>query len=177
MIRAVFFDTYGTLAGFEPSRHELQSEACADFGIEVTPEGIVKGYAAADTYMNEQNSLSPVRLRIPEKRDEFFAEYERLVLYGCGVEVPREKALEIFRRLRQIPYELARFDDVVPALKQLRGRGITVGVITKADRLTGAGQRSARRDHEQHLAPPALLTSSKTRTGIDSVWAAIRGLL
>ena len=42
MIRAVFFDLYGTLAGFSPSRYEIQSEACADFGIEVTISKIVK---------------------------------------------------------------------------------------------------------------------------------------
>ena len=59
MIRAVFFDMYGTLAGFSPSRFELQSQACADFGIRVTPEGVLKGYAAADAYMNEQNAVEP----------------------------------------------------------------------------------------------------------------------
>ncbi len=66
----------------------------------------------------------------------------------------------------------------VAACAWIRERGYPlVTVITKADRLTGALQRSARSDHEQHLAPPALLTSSKTRTGVDSVWTAIRGLL
>ncbi len=60
----------------------------------------------------------------------------------------------------------------------IRDRGYSlVTVITKADRLTAAAQRSARRDHERHLGPPALLISSKTRTGIDSVWTAIQGLL
>ena len=46
-IKVVFFDMYNTLAGFRPSRYEVQSEACRDFGIEVTPAGIVEGYAAA----------------------------------------------------------------------------------------------------------------------------------
>ena len=54
--KAVFFDMYNTLAGFRPSRYEVQSEACREFGIEVTPAGIVQGYAAADAYMTEQNA-------------------------------------------------------------------------------------------------------------------------
>lgn len=66
----------------------------------------------------------------------------------------------------------------VAACAWIRDRGYPlVTVLTKADRLTRNVQRSARRDHEQHLGPPALLTSSKTRTGIDSVWTAIRRLL
>ena len=52
MVKAVFFDVYNTLAGFQPSRYEIQSRACADFGIKVTPEGILTGYAVADAYMN-----------------------------------------------------------------------------------------------------------------------------
>ena len=81
-IKVVFFDMYGTLAGFRPPRYEVQSEACRDFGIEVTPEGIVRGYAAADAYMTERNAKEPVRLRSEAGREAFFAEYERLVLRG-----------------------------------------------------------------------------------------------
>ena len=134
MIKAVFFDMYGTLAGFEPSRYTVQSEACADFGIEVTPEGIVRGYAAADVYMSRENALRHLRLRDSRERDGFFAEYERLVLQGCGVEVSQVEVLDIWRRVREVPYRLAPFDDVVPALLELRARGLTVGLVTNMDR-------------------------------------------
>ena len=137
MIRAVFFDMYGTLAGFSPSRFELQSQACADFGIRVTPEGVLKGYAAADAYMNEQNAVEPLRLRDDAGRDRLFAEYERRVLQGSSVEVTAARALEVFRRLRQIPYGLAPFDDVVPALKALRSMRLTLGLISNIDRHGG----------------------------------------
>ena len=134
MIKAVFFDMYGTLAGFQPPRFEVQSQACADFGIEVTPDGILRGYAAADAYMSEQNAVNPVRLREAEERERFFAEYERLVLRGSGVEVNQTRALDIWRRLRKIPYRLAPFDDVVPTLEQLKARGLTLGLISNIDR-------------------------------------------
>ena len=134
MIKAVFFDMYGTLAGFSPSRYEIQSRAGAEFGIEVTPEGILKGYAAADAFMNEENAVRPLRLKDAAGRDRFFAEYQRRVLQGSGVEVTAERALEIFRRVQQMPYSMVPFDDVVPALEQLRARGLTVGLISNIDR-------------------------------------------
>lgn len=134
MIKAVFFDMYGTLAGFSPSRYEIQSKACAQFSIEVTPEGVLKGYAAADAFMNEENAVRPLRLKDAEGRDRFFAEYQRLVLQGSGVEVSAERAIEIFRRVQQMLYSLVPFEDVVPCLEQLRERGLTVGLISNIDR-------------------------------------------
>jgi putative hydrolase of the HAD superfamily len=134
MIKAVFFDMYGTVAGFEPSRYAVQSEACAGFGITITPEGIVKGYAAADAYMSQESAVRPLRLRSTEERDRFFAEYERLVLLGNGADVSQSRALEVWRRVQKIPYRLAPFDDVIPVLRELRARGLTVGLVTNMDR-------------------------------------------
>ena len=134
MISAVFFDLYGTLAGFHPPRYEIQSEACADFGIHVTPQGILKGYALADAYMAAQNATRPLRELEDEERDRFFAEYERLVLEGGGVEVTGERALGVWRRVRQIPYQLERFDDVLPAMDLLKMHGLTLGLISNINR-------------------------------------------
>ena len=95
MIRAVLFDVYGTIAGWTPSRYQLQRMACVAFGLEdsVTPEGILKGYASADAFMTAENASRPLRLRDQKGRDEFFAEYERLVLQGCGIDVAPDLAL------------------------------------------------------------------------------------
>ena len=134
MITAVFFDLYGTLAGFQPSRFEIQSAACADFGIQVTPEGIVKGYAQADVFMAQQNATLPLRQLDSDARDAFFSEYERLVLEGAGVEVSADKAFEVWRNVRQRPYDLARFDDVLPALDLLKSQGLTLGLISNMNR-------------------------------------------
>ena len=130
MITAVFFDLYGTLAGFRPSRYEIQSEALADFGITVTPDGILRGYYLADAFMAQQNATKPVRSLPRDEYRAFFAEYERRVLRGAGVEVSQEQALEIWRRIRRIDYALAPFDDTVPALEACRRMGLTVGLIS-----------------------------------------------
>ena len=134
MIKAVFFDLYGTLAGFSPTRFEIQSSACAEFGLEVTPAGILRGYALADALMAEQNAVRPLRELGRDERNSFFAEYERWVLRGDGLEVAAVQALEIWRRIRAMPYELQPFDDVGPALTDLRGKGLTLGLISNMGR-------------------------------------------
>ena len=133
-IRAVFFDLYGTLVGFSPSRFEIQSTACADFGITLTPEGVLRGYRLADAFMAEQNRTRPLRSLSDTEREDFFARYEQRVLRGAGVEVTAERAAEVWRRIRQLPYGMALFDDVAPTLETLRARGLTLGVVTNMNR-------------------------------------------
>lgn len=134
MIKAVFFDLYGTLAGFQPSRFSIQAAACAEAGIELTEDGVRRGYAAADAYMAEQNAINPLRQRDREGYRAFFSEYERLVLKGSNVDVAPEQAWEIWSRIRQMPYKMTRFDDVLPTLEVLRDRGLTLGLISNMNR-------------------------------------------
>ena len=130
MIEAIFFDLYGTLAGFKPGRFEIQSQACAEFGIELTPAGVLRGYALADAFMSEQNAGRPLRLLDAKARDDFFAEYERRVLRGCGVEISREEAARVWAAVRRIPYSMERYDDVLPAMDILKAQGYTLGLIS-----------------------------------------------
>ena len=118
----------------KPSRYEIQSQACADFGIQLTRNGILRGYASADRYMSEQNALLPLRARNPVERDKALGEYERRVLEGSGVNVSSGLALEIFHRLRDISYRLVLFEDVLLSLEALRSRGIILGLISNMDR-------------------------------------------
>ena len=134
-VRAVTFDLFDTLARFWPPREQIQAEACQAFGIEVTREGIDRGYALADAYMARENASGvPVRMRSPEDAAAFFAEYERLVLHGAGVEVDREMAWRVWQRVRQIRYDLALFDDVLPSLRRLKEQGLGLGLISNINR-------------------------------------------
>ena len=130
MIKAVFFDFYNTVGRFWPPREELQATACGEFGIEVTPEGIDVGYALADAYMAREVARQPLRERGRQGVKDFFAEYQRLILQGAGVEVSLEMALEISARLRQLSYGYALFDDVLPTLDALKKRGLTLGLLS-----------------------------------------------
>ena len=130
MIKAVFFDLYGTLAGFSPSRYEIQSAACAQFGIVLTEHGTLRGYGKADALMTRQNATFPLRDMNEEEIYDFFKQYERKVILGSGVDVDLETAGEIWRAVRAIPYDMVILDDVVPNLITLKNRGLVLGLIS-----------------------------------------------
>lgn len=133
MLKAVFFDLYGTVAGFEPGRFEVQSMACAEFGINLTPEGVLRGYADADAYMSRENAIHHIGRRTPAERNAFFAEYQRRVIRGSGVDVSLETAGEIWVRIQRIPYDLAPYPDSAPTIRTLRHRGLLTGLISNMD--------------------------------------------
>ena len=87
MIKAIFFDLYGTLAGFKPSRYEIQSRACDKFGISLTQQGVLRGYGQADAFMTDQNKVHPLRQMSETERFNFFCEYERRIIKGSGIDV------------------------------------------------------------------------------------------
>ena len=130
MIKAIFFDFYNTLAYFWPPLEEIQEASTRELGLNIDKSGIRMGYAAADLHMSRENARSPLADRSPKEKDAFFTEYERIILQGAGLDVTPDMAWQVWRVAVQVPKRFAPFDDVVPALKQLRGRGITVGLIT-----------------------------------------------
>ena len=130
MIKAVFFDVYNTLGRFHPPREEIQIAAAREYGLELTPRGIAEGYAKADAFMTRQNAREHIQRLTPEARLDFFAEYERLVLEGAGADVPVGQAKEIWQKVRAVPSILKAYDDVEPVLAGLKGRGLTVGLIS-----------------------------------------------
>ena len=130
MIKAIFFDLYNTLARFHPPREDIQVVAAKEFGLEVEPEGIVRGYAKADAFMTQQNSRLHIQKMSPEDRLSFFAEYERLILEGAGADVSTGLARDIWTRVRAVPSHLAVYDDVLPILIELKDRDLILGVIS-----------------------------------------------
>ena len=130
MVKAVFFDLYNTLARFDPPREALQQRVCAEYGIRVTQEGIVRGYAAADDFMGRENAKLHLAKRTEQEQRDFFAKYERIILHGSGVEAPLSLAGEIFQAIRAIPYHLALYDDALPCICDLKSAGLIVGMIT-----------------------------------------------
>ena len=83
MIKVITFDFYNTLVKFWPPLEEIQQAACRKMGLTVSLEGIRRGYARADILFNRANEEEPLSLRSPERRLEFFAEYEQLILENC----------------------------------------------------------------------------------------------
>ena len=130
MLKAVFFDLYNTLARFDPLREDLQQQVCSEYSIQVDKAGIISGYVEADDYMARENAKFHLAKRTEQEQWDFFAEYERLILRGAGVEVPLQLAGEIFQAIRAIPYHLALYDDALPCINTLKSRGLIVGMIS-----------------------------------------------
>jgi putative hydrolase of the HAD superfamily len=134
MIRAVFFDFYNTLITFDPPREMLQVRACLDFGIEVNPQALPRGYWVADDFMSRENARISIQKRSREEVQEFWANYEATLLRTAGVEVSEELALRIFTRLRQLDRKYVLFDDVLPIFNLLKTRGMVIGLVSNLSR-------------------------------------------
>lgn len=134
MIKAVFFDFYNTLISFDPPREELQVTACREFGIEVDRKAIPRGYWFADDFMSRENARSPIHKRSQADELAFWSDYEAIILKKAGVDVSRDLALRIFTRARQLDRRLVLFDDALPIIRTLRGRGIVLGLVSNLSR-------------------------------------------
>ena len=130
MIRVVTFDFYNTLVKFWPPLEDIQQASCWKLGLSVSKEAIRRGYAKADILFNQANEEEPLSFRSPERRLEFFAEYEQLILQTASVPVSADLARQIWQLAIAVPKEFAPFEDTVPSLEALRSRGYRLGVIT-----------------------------------------------
>ncbi|NQW16422.1 MAG: HAD family hydrolase [Chloroflexi bacterium] len=138
--KAVLFDLYGTLAGFDPPREQIQTISAKLHGLELDPLGILKGYGEADDFMAAQNAVAPMRKMNVEELAAFFSAYEQIILRHAGHEVDLETAGEIWTTIRKQEYGLTPFADTVPELNRLRDAGRTVGVVSN---MADSGQRVA----------------------------------
>ena len=129
-IRAVFFDLYGTLAGFDPPREEIQARAATVFGLAVTKAGIDAGYHMADEFMARQSARRPLRSLSEGEQWAFFSRFEQLVLQGAGHMVDLEAAGRVWAEVRKQEYRIKLFPDVTDGLDRLGAQGLTVAVIS-----------------------------------------------
>ncbi len=128
-IRAVFFDWVNTLVHMEPDRHVLSAEVCREFGIEVSNRDILRGIYAADS---ERPAGQPLRWSMDDD-PQVYLDYNNRVLTEAGVTPPDRRTsgamLQRFaERFKDIRFIL--FDDVRPALQELKRRGLATGVIS-----------------------------------------------
>ena len=130
MIKAVFFDFYNTLASHYPPREQVYVDACRELGIKVEAKALFKSLPAADMYWRDESSRSPVDDRSPEEKIDFYAEYATRILRGAGVELNRDTALQILGKLRQYDWKFKAYDDALPVLKELKDRGLILGLIS-----------------------------------------------
>ncbi len=134
MIKAIFFDWFNTLAYYEPPREKLHSQALREFSIELSPEEILPGLLAADSYFFEENANSPVEKREPGERAEIYMRYYNMMLTRAGVQADQELLVKIMKRVEQLfkGATFALFDDVLATIKTLKERKLILGLLTNA---------------------------------------------
>ncbi|MBI4302787.1 MAG: HAD-IA family hydrolase [Chloroflexi bacterium] len=137
MIKAVFFDWFNTLARYRPAREEIQSQALRESGILAPPEKLTRSILVADREWFDENAVSPIRKRSQEEQARIYARYQKTLLTEAGIAPPETDTFtRIMKRVRELSraLEFALFDDVLPALKTLKERNLTLGLLSNMDR-------------------------------------------
>jgi len=134
MIKAVFFDLYHTLLGYDPPREELQAKALGELGIAVKSEALRWPLVVADEYIYQEHVRAPLGQRSKEEQTAVWVQYERKLLEKAGIEADDQFILGLLGKVRQFDMKQVLFDDVLPALTELKGRGLILGLISNIDR-------------------------------------------
>lgn len=134
MIKAVFFDLYNTLVHYKPPREELLARVLKDFGVEVRPEVFRRPLVIADEFIYQELAHSPLSQRSAEDKMALYARYQGIMLKEAGIEASEQLILGLLGKMQQFDMKLVLFDDVVPALTDLKGQGLILGLISNVDR-------------------------------------------
>jgi len=136
LIKAVFFDWFNTLVGFEPPRHEFYQKAFQDFGYDIPLKAIMRGIITGDQMYFAENARLPIRDRSPEGQIEAYTVYSRSIIQEAGIDSPNELPLQVIMSLME-PFKKAGyslFDDVIAILSRLKDMQLIIGIITNADK-------------------------------------------
>jgi putative hydrolase of the HAD superfamily len=134
MIKAVFFDLYFTLIRHEPPQEELEANALREFGMNTDPDVFSKPMVIANEFMVQEIARRPLSKRSREETIALYAQFQRIVLKEAGIEPDEKLVFAMLGRMRQFKTKLVLFDDVVPALRDLKSRGLILGLISNVER-------------------------------------------
>ena len=133
MIKAVFFDLYHTLLGYDPPREELQARALKEFGFEVDAEALRRPLVVADEYIYREHARVSLGQRSKEEQMAVWAQYERILLKESGIEVDDQLIMGLLGKMREFGLKQVLFDDVLPTLNELKKQGLILGLISNVD--------------------------------------------
>ena len=133
MIKAVFFDLYQTLVRYDPPREELEAKALKDFGIDVSPAALARPMVVADEFIYNEIARLPLSGRSTEEKMALYAEYQGILLREAGIEYDQTIIPSLLGAMMQSRMDLILFDDVMPLLNDLKGRGLILGLISNIE--------------------------------------------
>ena len=133
MIKAVFFDLYHTLVRYEPPQEVLEAEALEKLGISVRPEDLRRPLLAADEFIYNEIARRPLSQRSQEEKTALYLRYQETVLREAGLAANEKVVMGLLGGMQQAKMNLVLFDDVAPALEDLKKRGLILGMISNVE--------------------------------------------
>ena len=134
MIKAVFFDLYQTLVGYTPPREEWESQMLDGMGIKAPPKVFARAFITADEYFYTENAIKPMGKRQPEDVAAVYFKHQSIVLKEGGITPTPDLVRSMLARWRDTKLKQTLFDDVLPALAELKSRELTLGLVSNVDK-------------------------------------------
>jgi putative hydrolase of the HAD superfamily len=132
-VRAVFCDVGFTLLAPHPSVTEIAARVCAERGLAVERACLQRALPAAETRLREGVRAAPDTWANERAIAAIWTGYFTELLRPCLAGMPADalaQTVEAVRRAFDHHTSYALFADVVPVLRTLHGRGLTLGVIS-----------------------------------------------
>ena len=133
MIKAVFFDLYQTLICYDPPREEMQAEVLKEFGIQIEAAKLAHPIVSADEFFHQEHARQSISKRSDQERIALWGSYQQIVLTEAGIKPTEELIGHVLKRMQQIKFQQVLYDDVLPAITQLKEKGYIIGLISNVD--------------------------------------------
>jgi putative hydrolase of the HAD superfamily len=134
MIKAVFFDLYQTLVRYQPSQAELEAKALEALGIKTDAAALDFPILAANEFVYREFARRPLSKRTKEDIAALYTEYQRIVLKEAGIKVEPKDILKLLGMMQRAHMDLVLYEDVLPALTDIKQRGLVTGLISNVDK-------------------------------------------
>lgn len=133
MIKAVFFDLYYTLVRYEPPIEVLEAAALQELGVNVSPEVLRRPLLKADEFIYGEIARQPLSHRSPDEKMALYVRYQEIVVREAGIRYDQKLLLKLLGKMQPAKMNLVLFDDVAPALTDLKERGLVLGLISNVE--------------------------------------------
>jgi putative hydrolase of the HAD superfamily len=134
VIKAIFFDLYHTLIGYNPPREDSAARTLARMGEQVAPKSLRRPLVTADEFFYRETGKKALKDRSDQETLELWSSYQTVVLKEAGITPTPDLIKAILSDMKKAKYDLVLFDDVLPALNALVSLRLSLGLISNADR-------------------------------------------
>jgi putative hydrolase of the HAD superfamily len=134
MIKAVFFDFFNTLVGYETPREQVYMEVCAKYGIKVDQKALLKAFPVADKYLRDQFRIKPSNKRSKLNMFNLYLNHAIVLLSNSGVKMNKMMAFQIVLNWLKYKWDFIPFQDGLDILKYCKENNYLIGVISNIDK-------------------------------------------